>query len=97
MPAMKDLKCALMKMTARPASRADVLHDAELTALRHATRSDFEAIRPRVRDEEAYERLMLIIDESVRARESNAQLKDRLARSGENVVSIAKLLYKLFV
>lgn len=70
--------------------KADELLDADLQALRNATMTDLEALRPKMSDKEAFDKLNEIVKESTSNNESLAQLKDRLERAGGQVMQIAK-------
>lgn len=69
---------------------ADELLDADLQALKKATLSDMEVLRPKVSDKEAFEKLIGAVKESTSRNESMAQLKNRLEKAGGQVMQIAK-------
>jgi len=72
------------------AQRADELLDGELQALRNATRSDLDRLRPRVSDTANYNQLIATVDEATRRNESLAQLRTRLEQLGTQALRIGK-------
>ena len=75
--------------------RTDELLESELQALKMATRTDLERLRPKVTDEATYNHLISVVEESTRRNESLAQLKDRLEKLSSNVIRIGKEAVKL--
>jgi uncharacterized protein (DUF342 family) len=70
--------------------RADQLLQDELEALKNATRTDLEALRPDMTDENTYDELIAAIEEATRRNEDLAQLKERLEKLGSAAVVVAK-------
>lgn len=87
----RDEKLKRMKELAREsARRTDELLEGDLSALKKATQTDLDGLRPKVTDAQTYDRLMEAVRESTKQNESLAQLKGRLEALGGNVSSLVK-------
>lgn len=91
----KKKKDELKNQSAEAAKRADELLENELEALKQATTTDLESLRPHVADEETYNKLIEVVEESTRNNESLAQLKERIEKLGEIGLSMAKRIIQL--
>ena len=90
MGAKDDLKEKLKKISKKSAEKADALLAEELDALRRATNTDLEALRPKVTDQAAYDQLIAVVEEASRKNMDLAMLEQRLKSLGSSVVSVAK-------
>lgn len=90
-----ELKKKMKEKSAESAAKADALLEDELTALRMATKTDLEAIRPKITDQQTYDQLLKITDESRQNNEDIGQLRARIEKAGTQVVALAKEVYKL--
>ncbi|NIT51407.1 MAG: hypothetical protein GWO41_01280 [candidate division Zixibacteria bacterium] len=55
----------------------------EHRALRDATKTDLDALRPQVTDKETCDKLITVVNEATQRNESIAQLKSRIQNLGE--------------
>lgn len=90
MTAKDDLKEKLKQKSKESAARADALLADELDALKRATNTDLEALRPKITDQTAYDQLIAVVEEASRKNMDLAMLEQRLKSLGSNVVQIAK-------
>lgn len=95
MSSKEELKKRMKEKAAESAANADALLENELQALQEATKTDFEALRPKVSDPETYKKLMDIVGQSSRANENIGQLQERIEQAGSQVVKLAKKVYGL--
>jgi galactokinase len=95
MSSKDELKKRMKDKAAESAAKTDALLENELRALRDATKTDLEALRPKISDQEAYKKLIDIVDQSTRANENIGQLQERIEQAGSQVVKIAKKVYGL--
>ncbi len=85
-----DLKNKLKKASSGAAAAADALLSEELSALKSASQSDLVALRPKISDQETYDKLIAIVSEATQQNMSLAELKDRLQQVGKAGLAIAK-------
>lgn len=71
-----------------------ILED-ELRTLLSVSRDNLEKFRPQIKDEEAYNELIGVIQEANRRMESTAQFNERLAKGGSKAVKIGKIVARL--
>ena len=90
-------KAELKKKAEEARNRTDELLADELQALRNATRLDLEKLRPRVTDEETYNKLIDIVEQSTQQNEDLAQIKTRLENLGETGIRMGKSVAKLLM
>lgn len=90
-------KAELREKSRLSRQRADELLAEELQALKDATASDLESLRPQITDEETYDRLIAAVEEASRRNESLAQLKTRLEALGSTAVNVGKKAAKLLI
>ena len=57
--------------------------------------ANLDALKPRISDKEAFERLVAATEESTRRNESVAEFQNRVKALGEGVVKVAKQIYQL--
>ena len=91
----EERKKKLMALAEESKKQTDELLADELNALKAATRTDLEKLRPKVVDEASYNKLISAVEESTRSNESLAQLKDRIEKLGGEVIRISKVAVKL--
>ncbi|MFZ5862384.1 MAG: hypothetical protein ACOYXR_06070 [Nitrospirota bacterium] len=92
----REEKRKRMKELAREsARRTDDLLESDLEALKKATQSDLDALRPKVTDSETYDRLVEAVNESTRRNESLAELKARLEKLGGSASQLVKEAVRL--
>jgi hypothetical protein len=72
------------------ANRIDAELAEEEAALIKRTSSNLAALKPRISDPAAFDRLLAAVRASTAANESVAQLQDRLKALGQGVVKVAK-------
>lgn len=85
-----DLESRLKAASAKSKQKADQIHESELSALKSASTTDLEALRPKISDEAALNELIAAVEAATKNNEDLARLKSRLETLGENVVKIAK-------
>jgi len=90
MKSREERKADLKKKAKETTARVDKMLADELSALRQATRTDLEKLRPKITDAETYQRLMDAVEQSTRRNESLAELKSRVEKLGAAAVEIAK-------
>jgi hypothetical protein len=95
MSSKEELKKRMKEKAAASAANTDALLENELQALQEATKTDLEALRPKVSDPETYKKLMDIVVQSSRANENIGQLQERMEKAGSQVVKLAKKVYGL--
>jgi len=88
-------KAELKKQSEKAAMKADEILATDLEALKNATKTDIEGLRPKVEDQETYDRLIAVVEESTRNNESLAQLKGRIEKLGATALSLAKSVVRL--
>jgi hypothetical protein len=69
---------------------ADELLDDELEALKRATMTDMERLRPQVGDAAMYQKLIDAVRASTQRNEDIAQLKTRLETLGSKAIAVAR-------
>jgi len=97
MSSKEELKKRMAEKAAESAAKTNALLENELQALQQATKTDLEALRPKVSDQESYKKLIDIVDQSSRANENIGQLQERIERAGTQVVTLAKKVYGFLV
>src|ERR1700690_1302822 len=85
-----DLKAKLTQKSDESAARADILLADELNTLKAATFTDLERLRPKITDQETYNKLIAVIDEETQNNLDIASLKDKLAQLGSVGIQVAK-------
>lgn len=90
-----DLKAKLKQKSAESVARTNALLASELSALKNATKTDLEALRPKVADQAAYDQLIAVIGEATQNNMDLAKLQERLEALGSNVMQVGKEAVKL--
>jgi len=90
MKSREEQKADLKRKAKKTTAKVERLLADELSALKEVTRTDLEKLRPKITDEETYQRLIDAVEESTRRNESIAQLKSRVEKLGAKAVEIAK-------
>jgi len=90
-----DLRKSLRDLAAASSRHTDEILEEELQALLTASPEQLEALRPRVNDEETYNRLIAVVEEATRQNEQSAQLKALLMKGGSKLFNIGKTAGKL--
>lgn len=85
-----DLKAKLTQKSDESAARADILLADELNTLKAATFTDLERLRPKITDQETYNKLIAVIDEATQNNLDIASLKDKLVQLGSVGMQVAK-------
>ena len=86
----KDQTGGMGKLSKKTKERVDAeLADREASVLA-ATSVNLESLRPRISDQESFDKLIAAVKQSTQKNESLAQLKQRIMDLGEGVVKIAK-------
>ena len=75
--------------------RTDALLSEEIEALKKATKSDLENLRPKIADKEVYDELIAIVEDATSKNESLAELKGRIEKLGLKGIDIVKEVVKL--
>jgi hypothetical protein len=91
----EEKKKKLRDLARQSKQKADELLEDELRVLAEATQSDLEALRPKITDEQTYQKLIAAVRESTSKNESLAELKDRLEKVGSGLSQVAKVAVKL--
>ncbi len=91
----EDLKNSLKKASDEAVAAADALLSEELSALKSATQTDFDALRPKVSDQVTYDKLIAVVSEATQQNISLAELKNRLQQLGKAGLTLAKEVAKL--
>jgi len=86
----EDLKNKLKQKSNESAAKTDVLLDEELTALKKATRTNLESIRPKITDQDSYNKLITIVEEANKNNINIGTLKERIEKARSAVVTVAK-------
>lgn len=89
-----DLKNKLKQKSSESAAKTDMLLADELAALKKATLTDFESLRPKITDQDSYVKLITIVEEANRTNTNVGMLKERIEKAGSAVVSVAKEVSK---
>lgn len=86
-----DLKRASEEAT----EETDALLSNEYNSLKKATKSDLDALRPRISDPAIYDKLIPIINEATQGNLSLAEFQQRLESLGTGAVKLGKEVAKL--
>ncbi len=78
----EDLKNKLKQKSNESAAKTDVLLADELTALKKATHTNLESIRPKITDQDSYSKLITIVEEANRNNINVGMLKERIEKAG---------------
>ena len=84
------MKKKLKQKSSESAAKTDILLADELDALKKATSTDFESVRPKITDSESYDKLITIVEEANRNNINVGTLKERIEKAGSAVVTVAK-------
>jgi hypothetical protein len=95
MTSREERRRRLREASKEAAEAASALLADELAALQGATTVDLEALRPKVKDKASLDALIAAVAESTRQNESKAQLRRRITKLGEGVVSVAGRVARL--
>ncbi len=85
----------LKKISRESREKADAALSEELQALKEATDTKLEELRPRVTDEATYDKLIAEVKEATARNESLAQLKERVKKLGPVALCVLKESRKL--
>jgi uncharacterized iron-regulated protein len=80
----------LEELSQGAADETDEALKAELNKLKAMTRTDLENLRPRVTDQETYDKLIAVVKEATEKNEDISQLVTRVKSLGNAAVSLAK-------
>jgi hypothetical protein len=89
------LKDDLEKASQKSIEETDALLLDEYNTLKQATKSDLDALRPKVSDPATYDKLIPIINEATQNNLSLADLQQRLESLGAGAVKLGKEVVKL--
>jgi len=90
MESREERRKRLRKASQEAAAKTDSLLDEALAALKEATTAKLEALRPRIKDEAAFNQLLAAVAETTRRNESLAEFKNRMEKLGQGVRAVAK-------
>lgn len=91
----QDLKKRLKDLAAVSSQHTDEILEDELQTLLSVSQDQLEKLRPRITDEETYNRLAAALEEATRCNEQTTQLKERLLEGGTKLVNVGKIAAKL--
>ena len=83
-------KQELKRKSREAAARTDALLDEELALLLRASQVDLDALKPKVADQETYDRLIAAVGEATARNESVAALRERLQQVGAKAAGVAR-------
>ena len=86
----EELKEKLRKKSAESAAKADILLEKEFNSLMKVTRTDLELLRPKIKDQATYDKLISIVEEATQSNMDLATLKERLETLGKKGIQIVK-------
>jgi len=86
----KQMEEEMRAASEKASKETDEFLDEDLKALKKATSVDLEALRPKVTDTEAYDKLIKVVEEATQKNESLAQLKANIQALGSEVVNVGK-------
>jgi hypothetical protein len=89
------LKDDLEKASQEAIEETDALLSDEYNSLKQATKSDLNALRPKVSDPALYDKIIPIIAEATQNNLSLAELQQRLESLGTGAVKLGKEVVKL--
>ena len=89
------LKDDLEKASQEAIEETDALLSDEYNSLKQATKSDLNALRPKVNDPALYDKIIPIIAEATQNNLSLAELQQRLESLGAGAVKLGKEVVKL--
>jgi len=95
MSAKDDLKAKLAQKSAESRARADALLADEYEILKKATRTDLEALRPKITDQALYDQLIALVEEATQKNMDLALLQQRLKTLGSGAIQLSKEVVKL--
>ncbi len=90
----KQMEEEMRAASEKASKETDEMLDDELKALQNATSVDLEALRPKVTDTEAYDKLIKVVKEATQKNESLAQLKANIQALGSEVLKVGKEVIK---
>ena len=82
----------LKRISIESRKKADAALSEELQALKEATGTKLEELRPHVTDESTYDRLVAEVKEATSRNESLAQFKERVEKLGPAALRVVKEL-----
>ena len=86
----EDRKRSLGGLIGRAAKKQDRAVEKGLQALKAATSSDIEKLRPKVSDQATYNKVIAEVEQATRRNESVAELMQRVEGLGSSAISVAK-------
>ncbi|HEY3489819.1 MAG TPA: hypothetical protein VGK27_06835 [Candidatus Deferrimicrobiaceae bacterium] len=89
-----DLKAKLRQKSQESAQRTDALLAEEYESLNKATKTDLEALRPKITDQASYDQFIAVIEEANAKNMDLASLQTRLESCGAGVAQVAKAAVK---
>ena len=89
------MRAELEKQSEDASKETDEMLSEELDALKNATATNMESLKPKITDKETYDKIMDVVKESNENNESLAQLETRLKTLGTTAVKVAKEAIKL--
>lgn len=91
----KQMEEEMQAASEKAKNETDELLEPELKALKNATSTDLEALRPKVSNSEAYDKLIKVVKEATQKNESLAQLKANIQALGSEVLNVSKEMVDL--
>ncbi|MCP4582660.1 MAG: hypothetical protein GY839_13705 [candidate division Zixibacteria bacterium] len=89
------MRAELKRQSEEAARETDEELEKDLKALKEATSSDLEKLKPKIADQATYDKLIAAVNEATANNESLAQFKQRLEALGSSVLDISKEAMKL--
>ena len=86
----KDPTGGMGRLSRKTRDKVDAELKEEETAVLARTQVDLESLRPRVSDQESFDKLVAAVKVSTTSNENFAELKQRIVDLGEGAVKVAK-------
>ena len=90
MTSREEKKAMLKEKAEGIRKKTDAILEDELNSLLEVTSSDLEALRPKISNEEEFDKLIAAVEDSTRRNEALADLKNRLEKLGKNAIIVVK-------
>jgi hypothetical protein len=92
-----SLKDDLLKASKKSIDETNALLADDYNTLIQATKSDLDALRPKVNDQETYDKIIAIVNNATENNLALADVQQRLQSLGAGAVQMAKEVAKLLV
>lgn len=86
----EQIEKELIAASDQASKETDEFLEDDLKVLKNAAHIDLKALRPKVADTKAYDKLIKVVEEATQRNESLAQLKASIESLGSEVLSVGK-------